>query len=273
MAWSERQRGGFTPARTSTDAFPTSGQVTRGNPRSPNRDASQSGDPVGVTFRTRFTAAGEPLVVVVEQPRPSTRRAGSPTLGAARVTRGKVAGAFRFSSRGPVAADAPSAEEVLSDPLPASGQLRLARSEGVDVLVPAQDGPRPRVTLPHRAGAHSPLAFDDGERSYLVTLLGAEDVPWGEPMKWMPRTVDIAMRQPWPGGGVPGGRAADLPAARARQVPLRALYHPTVGELLARLGRDASTASTRRSRSAPTSISRTTIRSPGPSTTTAPRSG
>ena len=126
---------------------------------------------------------------------------------------------------------------ALPSPLRVPGQLRVARDDGSDLAILRRVPARHRLARPHQAGASSPLVFDDGERSYLVTLEGAAELPWSDPARWTPGLVDMAMRQPWPGGPatatVAGERLTPEPASG--RFVFERLDPPLAGELMRRL--------------------------------------
>jgi hypothetical protein len=217
LAWSERMPGGWTAKRIGTDTLPAAGSC--------------------FAFRTRFGADGEPLVTVLADTRAPAAMPGGPSIGAARRVPAAVVGAFRLSRRGPVVVDG-GAAEILLQPRPSARQLRLPREDGMDVLVLKRAPARPRVTAPHQAGASSPVVFDDGERSWLVTLTGATDIPWREPQKWMPWHVDVAMQKPLDGEAPSADGRRLFPRPELGRYRFERLYHPTASELLRRFGHD-----------------------------------
>jgi hypothetical protein len=221
MAWSERMAGGWSAGRVSADAVATGGAAH-------------------LAFRTRFTADGEPVVSVLADAPAGPALPGAPSIGAARAVNAAVLGSFRFARRGPMSTDSDRRTETLLHPRPSTRQLRLAREDGIDVLVLRRTPSRQRVTLPHVAGALSPIVYDDGERTFLATLTGAADIPWREAQKWMPWHVDVAMQAPWPGvsGGGPVSTRRLFPRPELGVYHFERLYHPFGTELLRRLGRD-----------------------------------
>jgi hypothetical protein len=165
---------------------------------------------------------------------------GSPGIGAARVVAAPVLGSFRFARRGPMAVDSDGRTETILHHRPSARQLRLAREDGIDVLVLRRTPSRQRVTLPHMAGALSPIVYDDGERTFLATLTGASEIPWRDAQKWMPWHVDVAMQQAWPGSSAPAPVSTRrlFPRPELGVYKFERLYHPFGSELLRRLGRD-----------------------------------
>jgi len=222
LAWTEKQRTGWAARRAGADALRTAAR------------------PDQLRFRTSVGEGGAPVVSVLvvddgAAAPPPAARAGLPTVATAPARRAQVVGRFRFTARGPIVIDEGGAEEMLPAPHRSPGQLRLPH-DGGDLLVLRKTPPRVRLTAPHQAGVDGPYVFDDGERTYLVSYVGADEIPWSEPNRWTPGLVEAALRQPL-GLGAPRPTPVRLvPEPAPGRYLFERLDNPRAGELLRRFG-------------------------------------